>query len=101
MFDRTALRRFLTLAALLSGCASLLPADISYAGDTPPSLRTIKPYAGTSHVPRGVGGYSTTLSEVWGPAEMPPAPKDFGPHFDLPGGADVERRCRHDSPYPN
>jgi hypothetical protein len=85
MFDRTALRRFLALAALLSGCVLLaVSADISYAGDTPPALRTIKPYAGTARVPRGVGGYSTTLSEVWGPPEMPPAPKDFGPHFDYP-----------------
>ena len=24
------------------------------------------------------------LSDVWGPAKMPPAPKDFGPHFDFP-----------------
>jgi hypothetical protein len=31
-----------------------------------------------------IGGYSTTLSEIWGPPEMPPAPKDFGPHFDFP-----------------
>jgi hypothetical protein len=47
----------------------------------------------------GVGGYSSTLSDIWGPAEMPPAPKDFGPHFDfqpepLSGG------LSHD-PYPN
>jgi hypothetical protein len=33
---------------------------------------------------RGIGGYSMTLSDVWGPAKMPPAPKDFGPHFDFP-----------------
>ena len=40
-----------------------------------------------------------TLSDVWGPAQMPPAPKDFGPHYDwqpepLSGG------LSHD-PYPN
>jgi hypothetical protein len=38
-------------------------------------------------VPSGppiVGGYSLRLSDVWGPAKMPPAPKDFGPHFDFP-----------------
>ena len=49
--------------------------------------------------PRGVGGYSLTLSDIWGPAKMPPAPKDFGPHFDFPpeplNGAPL-----HD-PYPN
>ena len=34
--------------------------------------------------PLPVGGYSLRLSDVWGPAKMPPAPKDFGPHFDFP-----------------
>jgi hypothetical protein len=36
-----------------------------------------------------VGGYSRlTVREVlWGPAEMPPAPKDFGPHFDFPAAS--------------
>ena len=47
----------------------------------------------------GPGGTSLTLRDVWGPAEMPPAPKDFGPHFDFPpeplGGG-----LTHD-PYPN
>jgi len=46
-----------------------------------------------------VGGTSLTLRDVWGPAEMPPAPKHFGPHFDFPpeplGGG-----LTHD-PYPN
>jgi hypothetical protein len=33
-----------------------------------------------------VGGYSrlTARDVLWGPAGMPPAPKDFGPHFDFP-----------------
>jgi hypothetical protein len=31
----------------------------------------------------GIGGYSLSLSDVWGPAEMPPTPRDFGPHFDF------------------
>ena len=32
------------------------------------------------------GGHSRlTLRDVlWGPAGMPPTPKDFGPHFDFP-----------------
>jgi len=32
------------------------------------------------------GGYSrlTVRDVLWGPAGMPPAPKDFGPHFDFP-----------------
>ena len=35
---------------------------------------------------RPVGGYSrlTARRVLWGPAGMPPAPKDFGPHFDFP-----------------
>ena len=58
--------------------------------------------AHTEQVPRdegAVGFYSLRLSDVWGPAKMPPAPKDFGPHFDFPpeplNGAPL-----HD-PYPN
>jgi putative FmdB family regulatory protein len=37
-------------------------------------------------VRRPVGGYSrlTARRVLWGPAGMPPAPKDFGPHFDFP-----------------
>jgi hypothetical protein len=33
-----------------------------------------------------VRGYSrlTAREVLWGPARMPPAPKDFGPHFDFP-----------------
>ena len=30
------------------------------------------------------GGYSLTLRDIWGPAKMPPAPTDFGTHFDFP-----------------
>ncbi len=49
---------------------------------------------------RGVGGYSVlTLSDIWGPAKMPPAPKDFGPHFDFPP-APLNGAPLHD-PYPN
>jgi hypothetical protein len=50
--------------------------------------------------PRQPGGYSRlTLSDIWGPAKMPPPPVDFGPHFDFPpqplNGAPL-----HD-PYPD
>jgi hypothetical protein len=48
---------------------------------------------------RGVDGYPLTLNWIWGPAKMPPAPTDFGPHFDFPpdplNGAPL-----HD-PYPH
>ena len=38
---------------------------------------------------RSVGGYSrlTVRKVLWGPAGMPPAPKDFGPHFDFPAAS--------------
>ncbi|MGH6866703.1 MAG: hypothetical protein ACREDO_11175 [Methyloceanibacter sp.] len=47
----------------------------------------------------GVGGTSLTLSDVWGPAKMPPAPHDFGPHFDYPPEP-LNSAPLHD-PYPN
>jgi hypothetical protein len=48
---------------------------------------------------RGVGGYSLTFSDIWGPAKMPPAPTDFGPHFDYPPES-LNSAPLHD-PYPN
>jgi hypothetical protein len=47
-----------------------------------------------------VGGYSRlTVREVlWGPAGMPPAPKDFGPHFDFP--AHSLNNGPTEAPYP-
>lgn len=55
----------------------------------------------TYRVPSG-GGYSMTLSEIWGLPEMPPAPKDFGPHFDFPAGGNISLQGPPDhSPYPN
>jgi hypothetical protein len=51
---------------------------------------------------RRPGGYSRlNLSDIWGPAEMPPPPMDFGPGFDFsPGGFTLEG-VPNDSPYPN
>src|SRR6185312_72454 len=57
---------------------------------------------GSYSVPRGqppIGGYSLRLSDIWGPAKMPPAPKDFGPHFDFPP-APLNGGLLTD-PYPN
>jgi hypothetical protein len=48
---------------------------------------TQKPITHTARkVCRPVGGYSrlTVRNVLWGPAGMPPAPTDFGPHFDFP-----------------
>jgi hypothetical protein len=50
--------------------------------------------------PRG-GGYSMTLSDIWGLPEMPPQPKDFGPHFDFPGGGYNLNGPPDRAPYPN
>ena len=86
MSRRSALRKFLLLAAILaSGMflisavrdASAQQANNGQGAGPPPRI----------YVPAGpppVGGYSLRLSDVWGPAKMPPAPKDFGPHFDFP-----------------
>ena len=53
------------------------------------------------------------LRDVWGPPKMPPAPKDFGPHFDFPAGGSMNLGCGppdgkqyfcggpSDAPYPN
>ncbi len=94
-----ALRKLLPLAAVLASAA------LSLAGGDA-SAQQPRNAAGASQAPggvvvreRGVGGYSLTLRDVWGPAKMPPAPTDFGPHFDFPpeplGGG-----LTHD-PYPN
>jgi hypothetical protein len=87
MIERTALFRLLTLATLLAAGFLLgWPAPESHAGDVP-SARVRPGAPATSRVaPRDavIGGYSMTLSEIWGLPEMPPVPKDFGPHFDFP-----------------
>ena len=61
---------------------------------------SVQNYAGPRR--RRPGGYSRlNLSDIWGPAEMPPAPMDFGPGFDFtPGGFTLEG-VPNDSPYPN
>ncbi len=60
---------------------------------SPPPETTVRGNRG------GIGGYSTTMSDVWGPAKMPPAPKDFGPHFDFQPD-NLGQGLSH-SPYPD
>jgi hypothetical protein len=97
MFKRFASSRLLALAALLTaGFIFGWPADQAQA------QQRIRP--GTLNVIPGpaVGGYSMTLSDIWGLPEMPPAPKDFGPHFDFPAGGSISLQGPPDhSPYPN
>jgi len=107
-----AARNFLPLAAFLVGVVILLSAVIllsSMSGVQAQQGPAEGAETGSGGVPngydvprrpsRGIGFYSLTLSDIWGPAKMPPAPKDFGPHFDFPpeplNGAPL-----HD-PYPN
>jgi hypothetical protein len=91
----SALRKLLPVAAVLSAvvvCAVV--GEVSAKQRNSGAVRL--PGHPVAVTRRGVGGYSMTLSDVWDPAKMPPAPKDFGPHFDFPpepleGGV----------PYPN
>jgi hypothetical protein len=83
MFKFKAVYRPLALTAVLVAGFSLgLPAHDSHAQSA--GARKAAP-------PRDVaiGGYSTTLSDVWGPPEMPGAPRDFGPNFDFPAGGSI------------
>ncbi|HXG79507.1 MAG TPA: hypothetical protein VNJ31_09250 [Methyloceanibacter sp.] len=96
------------LSTLLS--AAVLLAAASFAADSakaqqtqPPNGASVSNGAANGYnvprSPRRAGGYSLTLSDIWGPAEMPPAPKDFGPHFDFPPEP-LNAAPLHD-PYPN
>ncbi|HZP08341.1 hypothetical protein [Methyloceanibacter sp.] len=96
----SALRKLLTAtgvfaAAAMSLMAGTVSAEPQNGGASAPPAAAGPAVA----VPRGVGGYSMTLSDIWGPPKMPPAPKDFGPGFDFPpeplnGGVTQD-------PYPN
>jgi hypothetical protein len=87
-------RSFVLGLSLLAFSAAAWPIEVS--AQEPGEVTTRKPPV---RGPGGVGGTSLTLRDVWGPAEMPPAPKDFGPHFDFPPEA-LGGGLTHD-PYPN
>jgi hypothetical protein len=85
MFKCNALCRPLALTAVLVAGFSLgLPANDGNAQST----RQASPHR---VAPRDavIGGYSTTLSDIWGLPEMPGAPRDFGPNFDFPAGGSI------------
>ncbi len=96
-----ALRKSLPLVASLAGAVLMVFAAQNAGAQQRYKGETADQGPGTYSMQggRGVGGYSLRLSDVWGPAKMPPAPKDFGPHSDFPpeplNGAPL-----HD-PYPN
>jgi hypothetical protein len=96
-----ALRKSLSLPAILA--SALLVSFSMGLAQAQQAPKENKGEQGAYYVQKGpqggVGGYSLRLSDIWGPAKMPPAPMDFGPHFDFPpeplNGAPL-----HD-PYPN
>jgi hypothetical protein len=110
MLKRTALPRLVTLAmVLVAGHVLGWPIDEAQAQQAQQGSQ-IEPGSLTTY--RVPGGYSTTLSDIWGPPKMPATPKDFGPHFDFPAGGDQTLTCGaqgstyycgglSDSPYPN
>jgi hypothetical protein len=89
------LRRSVLFLSLLAFATAAWPLEEAGAQE-PGRIKSTKQPAGRAN---GVGGTSLTLRDVWGPAEMPPAPKDFGPHFDFPPEA-LGGGLTHD-PYPN
>jgi hypothetical protein len=102
MSRQPAFRKSLPFAAIVLS-AVVLAFAMQEAGAQQPNNG-----AGSGQAPRGyyvqrgqpaVGGYSLRLSDIWGPAKMPPAPKDFGPHFDFPPEP-LNGGLLHD-PYPN
>ena len=96
-----ALRKSLSLATVLAGALLVLLSMSGAEAQQQPKGNNGEqgPYYVQRGPRGGVGGYSLRLSDIWGPAKMPPPPKDFGPHFDFPpeplNGAPL-----HD-PYPN
>ncbi|HEU0063142.1 MAG TPA: hypothetical protein VFR19_24910 [Hyphomicrobiaceae bacterium] len=99
MFKRFASSWLLALAALLT--ASFL---FGWPASQAQAQQSVRIRPGTLNVipGPGPGGYSMTLSDIWGLPEMPPAPKDFGPHFDFPAGGSISLQGPPDhSPYPN
>ena len=99
-----AFRTLLLPAAVVAGALFVLVSTQGADAQQAPSGNIAGQGAGGNYVDGGprrrVGGYSVlTLSDIWGPAKMPPAPKDFGPHFDFPP-ASLNGAPLHD-PYPN
>lgn len=82
MIETTLLRKFIALAFVAALGAMLWPTSDALAQQRQRATAEPAPEV-TTRGNRGVGGYSATLSDVWGPAKMPPAPTDFGPHFDF------------------
>ena len=98
MIEATAFRKF--LAAIFIAAFAAMSWYVPQADAQQRQRATAEPAPGVVYGSnRGVGGHSATLSDVWGPAKMPPAPKDFGPHFDFQPD-NLNSGLSH-SPYPS
>ena len=103
MFKLPVSRKFL-LAIFAGALLALAAAENASAQQAPSGNQAVQGGgypAGSYGLARpSVGGYSRlTLSDIWGPAKMPPAPRDFGPNFDFPASS-LNGAPLHD-PYPN
>lgn len=89
----------LAILALSFGAVLMLlspqPAEAQRRNAPPPDAGQLD----YSYVVPKKGGYSLRMRDIWGPAKMPPAPKDFGPHFDYPPES-LNSGPTH-APYPN
>jgi hypothetical protein len=95
-----ALRKLLLVTAVVAAAAiSVMTGEVSAQQTNGGTVAQARGAPVVVVPQRGVGGYSLTLRDVWGPAKMPPAPKDFGPHFDFPPEP-LNGGLSHD-PYPN
>ena len=99
MLKRTTVFRLLALAVGLTvGVAFGWPIPEAQAQQT----RTYRIKPGSLNAGPGprVGGYSTTLSDVWGPPDAARAER-FRPAFRLPAGVRALNGPRITHPYPN
>jgi hypothetical protein len=95
----TARCKALTLAVLLvTGSVALV--SFESAAQQPGPEQTTRKGPNGPHRGPAIGGTSLTLSDIWGPAKMPPPANDFGPHFDYPGTYTLDGAPNH-APYPN
>lgn len=101
-----AFRTFLFAATFFAGAFLILVWAQSVSAEQAQGQAAGNSSAGSSNYVgprrRRPGGYRRlNLSDIWGPAEMPPPPMDFGPGFDFsPGGYTLEG-VPNNSPYPN
>ena len=90
----------LPVAAFCMAASLALVAFESAVAQQPGSDGTTQNGPNGPHRGPAIGGTSLTLSDIWGPAKMPPSPRDFGPHFDY-RPQDTLNGVPNHAPYPN